>query len=171
MHMYTEDLALNNLQWFTWWLQTFLYRHLKLSKTLENSGCYCYTSYEMTDQFLWFQFKWTATEAIGIHPTKAWLSQLVNFKNATWHFRRTIYNKILFWTKCHRNVWNASDCFSRWASRQFCTLPIVQTLLPVTFGYSLSSEAFVMRQLSKWKRPWQRYNKCIAAGGDYFEGD
>ena len=42
---------------------------------------------------------WTATAAIGIHPTKAWLSQLVNFKNATWtwgHFRRTICNKILF---------------------------------------------------------------------------
>ena len=31
-----------------------------------------------------FSFKWTATEAIGIHTTKAWLSQLVNFKNAIW---------------------------------------------------------------------------------------
>ena len=29
-----------------------------------------------------FRFKWTATAAIGIHPTKARLSQLVNFKNA-----------------------------------------------------------------------------------------
>ena len=37
-----------------------------------------------------FRFKSTATAAIGIHPTKAWLSQLVNFKNAIWHFRRTI---------------------------------------------------------------------------------
>ena len=27
-----------------------------------------------------FRFKWTATTAIGIHPTKAWLTQLVNFK-------------------------------------------------------------------------------------------
>ena len=48
-----------------------------------------------------FRFKWTATAAIGIHPTKAWLSQLVNFKNAIWtwgHFRRTIYNKIMFKT-------------------------------------------------------------------------
>ena len=27
-------------------------------------------------------------------------------------------------------------------------------LLPVTFGYSLSSEAVVMRQLRKWKRLW-----------------
>ena len=29
----------------------------------------------------------------------------------------------------------------KWASTQFLTLPRVQTLLPVTFGYSLSSEA------------------------------
>ena len=46
-----------------------------------------------------FRFKWTATAAIGIHPTKAWLSQLVNFQNAIWtwgQFRRTICNKILF---------------------------------------------------------------------------
>ena len=44
----------------------------------------------------------------------------------------------------------------RWTSRQFLTLPIVQTLLPVTFGYSLSSEAVVMRQLSWWRRLWRR---------------
>ena len=37
----------------------------------------------------------------------------------------------------------------RWASRQFLTLPIVQTLLPGTFGYSLSSEAVVMSQLRR----------------------
>ena len=43
-----------------------------------------------------------------------------------------------------------------WASRQFLTLPIVQTLLPVTFGYSLSSEAVVMRQLRRWNRLWRR---------------
>ena len=34
----------------------------------------------------------------------------------------------------------------------FFTLPIVQTLLPVTFGYSLSSEAVITRQLRRWKR-------------------
>ena len=44
----------------------------------------------------------------------------------------------------------------RWASRQFFSLPIVKTLLPVTFAYSLSSEAVVMRQLRRWKRLWQR---------------
>ena len=44
---------------------------------------------------------------------------------------------------CHR---------PRWASRQLLSLPIVQTLLPVTFAYSLSSESVVMRQLRRWKR-------------------
>ena len=48
----------------------------------------------------------------------------------------------------------------RWASRQFLTVPIVQTLLPVTFGYSLSSrknlEAVVMRQFRRWMRLWRR---------------
>ena len=44
----------------------------------------------------------------------------------------------------------------RWASRQFLSLPIVQTLLPVTFGYSLSTEAVVMRQLRRWSRQWRR---------------
>ena len=42
----------------------------------------------------------------------------------------------------------------RWASRQFLTLPIVQTLLSVTFAYSLSSLAVVMRELRSWKRLW-----------------
>ena len=44
----------------------------------------------------------------------------------------------------------------RWASRQILNHPKVQTLLPVTFGYSLSSEAVVMRQLRRWKRLWWR---------------
>ena len=43
----------------------------------------------------------------------------------------------------------------RWASKQFLTLPKVQTLLPVTFGYSLSSQAVVLREL-RWKRLWRR---------------
>ena len=43
----------------------------------------------------------------------------------------------------------------RWASRHFLSLPIVQALLPVTFGYSISSEAVVMRQLRRWKRLWR----------------
>ena len=44
----------------------------------------------------------------------------------------------------------------KWVSRQFLSLPIVQTLLPVTFGYSLSSQAVVMWELRRWKRLWRR---------------
>ena len=43
----------------------------------------------------------------------------------------------------------------RWASRHFLSLPIAQTLFPVTFGYSLSSQAVVMRQW-RWKRLWRK---------------
>ena len=85
---------------------------------------------------------------------------------------------------CH-SLW---DDWPRWVSRQFLTLPIVQTLLLVIFGYSLSSQAVVMRQLRRWKRLLRRSltrshkrasmrplisccKKCIAAGGNYIEGD
>ena len=55
---------------------------------------------------------------------------------------------------CGQTIW------PRWASRQFLSLPIVQSLLPVTFGYSLSSEPVVMRQLRRWKRLWRRSLTC-----------
>ena len=77
----------------------------------------------------------------------------------------------------------------RLASRQFVTIPIVQTLLPVTFAYSLSFCSYETIQEMKeavkkvidtltqedfhgtFQKLWERHNKCIAAGGDYFEGD
>ena len=44
----------------------------------------------------------------------------------------------------------------RWVSTQFLIVPIVQTLLPETFAYFLSSEAVVIRQLRRRKRLWRR---------------
>ena len=44
----------------------------------------------------------------------------------------------------------------RWISRQSHAVPIVQTVVPVIFAYSLSSEAVIMRQLMRWKRLWRR---------------
>ena len=194
-----------------------------------------------------FSYKWTDTPGIGIHLTKAWLSQLVNFKNAIWtwgHFRRTIRNKISVLnsekmpqkrTQCYRLlfdhlVWiehhfltgirDSRKAGSLWGmmrgmggvrksidesglakglglgllcwgfkgvqeeipSEEASTLQIwsvafppgqytspqlnpfyslfdqylVHTLLLVTFGYSLSSEAVVIWQLRRWKRLWRR---------------
>ena len=48
----------------------------------------------------------------------------------------------------------------RWTSREFHSLSIVQTLLPVSFGYSVSSEAVVIRQFMRWKRLWRRSLTC-----------
>ena len=200
-----------------------------------------------------FSFKWIATAGIGIHPTKAWFSQLVNLKNAIWtwgHFRRTICNKIVL--NLEKMPHKHMECFRllfdhlAWIEHQFLsgirdlrkaeslwgmmrgvggvrksihqswlvkglglicwgfkgikeeipseeasTLqsgqwhfhqdnapvhnsilvtdyltkigiktvpqpPTVQTLLPVTFGYFLSTQAVVMRQLRRWKRLWRR---------------
>ena len=56
----------------------------------------------------------------------------------------------------HQSTSLSHTFWPRWASRQFLSFPIVQTLLPVTFGYSLSSGTVVMRQLSRWKRLWRR---------------
>ena len=78
----------------------------------------------------------------------------------------------------------------RWASRQFLTVPIVQTLLFVTLLFPKlrgcryetieeTKEAVtkVIDTLTQedfhgaFQKLLERYNKCIAAGGDYFEGD
>ena len=63
-------------------------------------------------------------------------------------FHRTIHQSTT--PSLSQTIW------PRRASRQFLTVPKVQTLIPVTFGYSLSSEPVVMRQLRRWKRLWRR---------------
>ena len=70
------------------------------------------------------------------------------FKSGKWHFHQD--NAQSTTPSLSQTIW------LRWASTQFLSLHIVQTLLPVTFGYSLSSEAEVMRQLKRWKRLWRR---------------
>ena len=104
------------------------------------------------------------------------------FKLAQWHFHqdnRPVHNSIL-----------VTDNLTKMGIKKFPHPLIVQTLLLVTFDYSLSSrknlEAVVMRQLRRIKvidtlteegfhAPFhnllERYNQCIATGGDYFEVD
>ena len=55
----------------------------------------------------------------------------------------------------HKSIF-VLDYLTKMGIRTVPQLPIVQTLLPVTFAYSLSSEAIVMRQLRRWKRLWRR---------------
>ena len=63
------------------------------------------------------------------------------FKSGQWHFHQDnapVPNSIL-----------VTDYLIKMGIKTVPHLPIVQTLPPVTFGYSLSSEAIVMRQ---WRR-------------------
>ena len=82
---------------------------------------------------------------------QSWLTKRLGLGLLCWGFKgvqeeastptRTMHQSIFL--SLSQTIW------PRWASRQFLSLPIVQTLLPVTFAYSLSSEAVVMRQLSR----------------------
>ena len=57
----------------------------------------------MIIQFFYdFRFKWTVTAAIEIHPTKYWLSQLVNFKNAIWTLEE--WYAVKFYFKLRKNA-------------------------------------------------------------------
>ena len=87
----TENISLTKYVAPSINFQTFLYRHLKLSY-------YVIAIHLMRwlTNFYDFRFKWTATAAIGIHPTKAWLSQLVNFKNAICTFEERHAIKFCF---------------------------------------------------------------------------
>ena len=79
----------------------FLYRYLKLSWTLENSDILAIHLMRWLTNFYDFRFKWTATAAIGIRHTKAWLSQLINFKNV---IRKWELFRIKFHFKRGKNV-------------------------------------------------------------------
>ena len=70
------------------------------------------------------------------------------FKSCQWYFHQD--NAPVHNSSLSQTIW------PRWASRQFLSLPIVQSLLLVTFAYSLSSEAVIMRQSRRWKRLWRR---------------
>ena len=74
------------------------------------------------------------------------------FKSGQWHFQQDnapIYNSIL-----------VTDYLTKMGIKTVPHTHIIQILVPVTFGYSLSSEAVVMRKLRKWKRLWQRSLTC-----------
>ena len=70
-----------------------------------------------------FSFKWTPIAGIGIHPTKVWLSQLVNFKNAIWTWEERYAIKFCF--KLGKMPQKRMECFRllfdhlAWIEHQF----------------------------------------------------
>ena len=69
------------------------------------------------------------------------------FKSGQWHFHQDN-------TPVHKSIL-VTDYLTKMGIKHFLILFIVQTLLPVTFGYSLSSEPVVMKKLKYWKRLWR----------------
>ena len=74
------------------------------------------------------------------------------FKSGQWHFHQDnapVHNSIL-----------VTDYLTKMGIKRVPQPPIVQILIPVTFGYSQSLrgtlEAVVMRQLRRWNRLWRR---------------
>ena len=69
-----------------------------------------------------FRFKWTATARIGIYPTKAWLSQLVNFKNAIWTLEERYAIKFCF--KLRKNAMRWKLDLLLWPRDQETVFPV-----------------------------------------------
>ena len=70
------------------------------------------------------------------------------FKSGQWHFQPEnvpVHNSIL-----------VSDYLTKMGINTVPHSPYILILLPVTFCYSLNSEAVVMRRLRRWKRLWRR---------------
>ena len=84
----------------------------------------------MTDQFLWFQVQMTSTAAIGIHPTKAWFSQLVNFKNAIWTLEKRYAIKFCF--KLGKNAMRWKLDLLLWTRDQETEFPVEASCLSQT---------------------------------------
>ena len=69
-----------------------------------------------------FSFKWTARAAIGIHPTKTWLSQLVNFKYAIWNLEEGYSIKFCF--KLGKNAMRGKLDLLLWPRDQETEFPV-----------------------------------------------
>ena len=69
-----------------------LYKYIWMYDCLYISTCVYVHEY----LYIYFRFKWAATAGIGIHITKAWLSQLVSFKNPIWTWEERYAIKFSF---------------------------------------------------------------------------
>ena len=77
-----------------------------------------------------FMFKLTATVGIGIHPTKALLSQLVNFKNAIWTLEERYAIKFCF--KLRKNAMQGKLDLLLWPRDQETEFPVEESWLSQT---------------------------------------
>ena len=140
----------------------FLVEACWLSQTQEGQTEQIHT--QTFDDSLFFLPHWHDLHAVGFHWTDSQQEMLC------WGFRGVQRDSVRRgqhssnWVRCissrtmHQSTTPSlsQTIWPKLASRQFVTLPIVQSLLPVTFAYSRGSEAVVLRQFRRWKRLWRR---------------
>ena len=140
-----------------------------------------------------FRFKWTATAAIGTHPTKAWLSQLVLrefrkrfrrkrsalFKSG--HFRQDnapVHNSIFvtdYLTKMGIKTLPRRPYSPDLAPCDFWSFPKLRACRYETIEEMKEAVTKIIDTLTQedfhgaFQKLLERYNKCIAAEGEYFE--
>ena len=95
-----------------------------------------------------FRVRVTIIEVLRQFRKRFCLKRAALFKLSQCHFHQEhtpVHNCIL-----------VKDYLTKMGIKTVPQTPIVQTLLPVTFSYSLSSGTVVMRPLRRWKRLWRR---------------
>ena len=98
------------------------------------------------------------------------------FKSGQWHFHQAMHQSTI--PSLSQTIW------PRWASRQFLTLPIFPKLKKKFRGCCYETIEEMKEAVTKvidtltpedfhgaFDKLLEWYNKCIAARGDYFEGD
>ena len=113
----------------------FLYEHLKLSQTLQNSVCCCYTSYEMTGQFVWFQVQMNSYTRNWNTPDchRWWISKMQSGREDTLQERYTI-------KFCFKLGKNATETY---------------LILQTAFGASCMNRAAVFVWHKRFKDCWE----------------
>ena len=121
------------------------------------------------------RFKWTAMAAIRIHPIKAWLSQLVNFKKCKSDILEERYAIKILFLNLEKMPQKRMECVTlllehiAWIEHQF-----LSGIRDSRKAGSLWGMTESCRRSKKENTPeliGQRVRVTIAAGGDYLEGD
>ena len=131
-----------------------LFDHLALIKHQLLSGI----RYSRKAESLWRMIRGVGGVWKSMHLS--WLAKGLSLGLLCWGFKG-VQEEIPMEEASTLQIWSVAFPPRQYTSLQLnlChrlfDLPIYQTLFPVTFGYCLSSEAVVMRQLRRWKRLWR----------------
>ena len=97
-----------------------------------------------------------------------WISKIQSGREDTWEERYAMKFYFKLGKKCHRDVWNSCDfwLFPKLRGCRYETIEEMKEAVTKVID-TLTQEDFH----GAFQKLLERYNKWIAAGEDYFEGD